>query len=100
MARVEYNSNKDKCDIENREKEAQIALLEINNDLKQKMFSFVRNFLIVYGIVSCVFVIIHGACETFLSEPVIITIITTNFIEILALPKLICMHLFPTNSNN
>ena len=100
MARVEYNSNKDKNDIENREKEAQIALLEINNELKSKMFYFVKRFLIVYSIVSCVLVIIHGVCKTFLSEPVIITIITTNFIEILALPKLICMHLFPTNSNN
>lgn len=100
MARVEYNSNKDKNDIENREKEAQIALLEINNELKSEMFYFVKRFLIVYSIVSCVLVIIHGVCKTFLSEPVIITIITTNFIEILALPKLICMHLFPTNSNN
>ena len=99
MARVEYNSNKDKNDIENREKEAQIALLEINNELKSKMFYFVKRFLIVYSIVSCVLVIIHGVCKTFLSEPVIITIITTNFIEILALPKLICRHLFPTNKD-
>ena len=99
MARVEYNSNKDKNDIENREKEAQIALLEINNELKSEMFYFVKRFLIVYSIVSCVLVIIHGVCKTFLSEPVIITIITTNFIEILALPKLICRHLFPTNKD-
>ena len=99
MARVEYNGNKDKNDIENREKEAQIALLEINNELKSKMFYFVKKFLIAYSIVSCVLVIIHGVCKTFLSEPVIITIITTNFIEILALPKLICMHLFPTNKD-
>ena len=97
MARVEYNSNKDKNDIENREKEAQIELLEINNDLKQKMFSFVEWFLICYTITSMTITILCGFEVLKLSDPIIITILTTTFVVIIALPKLICKHLFPTN---
>ena len=98
MARVEYNSDKDKQDI--RRENAQIELLEINNELKRKMFLFVVIFLSLYTIVSMVIIFLCGFSVLKLSEPIIITILTTTFIEIIALPKMICKHLFPTNSNN
>ena len=98
MARVEYNSDKDKQDI--RRENAQIELLEINNELKRKMFWCVIIFLLAYSVFSIVIIFLCGFSVLKLSEPIIITILTTTFIEIIALPKMICKHLFPTNSNN
>ena len=60
MARVEYNSNKDKNDIENREKEAQITSLEINNKLKKVMFYFVLSFLFLYTAISITIIFLYG----------------------------------------
>ena len=95
MARIRYNNNKDEQTI--RKQEAEIKLLEINNELKKKMFYFVKRFLICYTITSMTITILCGCKVLKLSDPIIITILTTTFIEIIALPKLICKHLFPTN---
>ena len=98
--KIEYNSNKDQQEINQRKEEAKIRLLEINNHLKTKMFWCVIGFLAIYSIISFVIIFLYGFGVLKLSEPIIITILTTTFIEIIALPKMICKHLFPTNSNN
>lgn len=98
MAKIKYNNNKDEQTI--RKEEAEIKLLEINNILKKYMFWFVTFFLSLYSVVSIVIIFLCGFSVLKLSEPIIITILTTTFIEIIALPKMICKHLFPTNSNN
>ena len=98
MAKIKYNNNKDEQTI--RKEEAEIKLLEINNILKKYMFWFVTFFLSLYSVVSIVIIFSCGFGALKLSEPIIMTILTTTFIEIIALPKMICKHLFPTNNNN